>query len=73
MDLELVCSLGEWILFTRGQHCEQQVRTERNSEERSFCEEELRREAADEEGLENPWTEEPGGLQSMGSLRVGHD
>ena len=21
----------------------------------------------------NPWTEEPGGLQSMGSLRVGHD
>ena len=24
-------------------------------------------------GLENPRTEEPGGLQSMGSLRVGHD
>ena len=23
--------------------------------------------------LENPWTEEPGGLQAMGSLRVGHD
>ena len=23
--------------------------------------------------LGNPWTEEPGGLQSMGSLRVGHD
>ena len=23
--------------------------------------------------LENPWTEEPGGLQSMWSLRVGHD
>ena len=23
--------------------------------------------------LENPWTEEPGGLQSMGSLRVGND
>ena len=23
--------------------------------------------------LENPWTEEPGWLQSMGSLRVGHD
>ena len=23
--------------------------------------------------LENPWTEEPGGLQSMGSLRVGHN
>ena len=23
--------------------------------------------------LEMPWTEEPGGLQSMGSLRVGHD
>ena len=23
--------------------------------------------------LENPWTEEPGGLQSTGSLRVGHD
>ena len=23
--------------------------------------------------LENPWTEECGGLQSMGSLRVGHD
>ena len=23
--------------------------------------------------LENPWAEEPGGLQSMGSLRVGHD
>ena len=23
--------------------------------------------------LENPWTEEPGGLQSMGSLRVQHD
>ena len=23
--------------------------------------------------LENPMTEEPGGLQSMGSLRVGHD
>ena len=23
--------------------------------------------------LENPWTEEPGGLQSLGSLRVGHD
>ena len=22
--------------------------------------------------LENPWMEEPGGLQSMGSLRVGH-
>ena len=22
---------------------------------------------------EIPWTEEPGGLQSMGSLRVGHD
>ena len=21
----------------------------------------------------NPWMEEPGGLQSMGSLRVGHD
>ena len=21
----------------------------------------------------SPWTEEPGGLQSMGSLRVGHD
>ena len=20
-----------------------------------------------------PWTEEPGGLQSMGSLRIGHD
>ena len=20
-----------------------------------------------------PWTEEPGGLESMGSLRVGHD
>ena len=20
-----------------------------------------------------PWTEEPGGVQSMGSLRVGHD
>ena len=20
-----------------------------------------------------PWTEDPGGLQSMGSLRVGHD
>ena len=20
-----------------------------------------------------PWTEEPGGLQSMGSVRVGHD
>ena len=24
-------------------------------------------------GLENPWTEETGGLQSMGSLRVGHN
>ena len=24
-------------------------------------------------GLETPWMEEPGGLQSMGSLRVGHD
>ena len=23
--------------------------------------------------LENPWTKEPGRLQSMGSLRVGHD
>ena len=23
--------------------------------------------------LENPWMEEPGGLQSMGLLRVGHD
>ena len=23
--------------------------------------------------LGNPWTEEPGGLQSMGSQRVGHD
>ena len=23
--------------------------------------------------LENPWTEEPGGLQSMGSQRVGLD
>ena len=23
--------------------------------------------------LENSWTEEPGGLQSMGSQRVGHD
>ena len=23
--------------------------------------------------LENPWMEEPGGLQSMGSLRVRHD
>ena len=23
--------------------------------------------------LENPWTEKPGRLQSMGSLRVGHD
>ena len=23
--------------------------------------------------LENPWMEEPGGLQSMGSIRVGHD
>ena len=23
--------------------------------------------------LENPWTEEPGGLQSTGSQRVGHD
>ena len=23
--------------------------------------------------LENPWTEEPGRLQSMGSLRVGHN
>ena len=23
--------------------------------------------------LENPWTEEPGGLQSMGLQRVGHD
>ena len=22
---------------------------------------------------ESPWTEEPAGLQSMGSLRVGHD
>ena len=22
---------------------------------------------------EIPWTEEPGGLQSMGSLRVGHE
>ena len=22
---------------------------------------------------EIPWTEEPGGIQSMGSLRVGHD
>ena len=22
---------------------------------------------------ETPWTEEPGGLQSMGSHRVGHD
>ena len=24
-------------------------------------------------GWKIPWTEEPGGLQSMGSLRVGHD
>ena len=23
--------------------------------------------------LENPWTEEPGGIQSIGSQRVGHD
>ena len=23
--------------------------------------------------LETPWTEEPGGLQSMGSQRVGHN
>ena len=23
--------------------------------------------------LENPWTEEPGGLQSMGLQRLGHD
>ena len=23
--------------------------------------------------LENSWTEEPGGLQSMGSQKVGHD
>ena len=23
--------------------------------------------------LDSPWTEEPGGLQSMGSKRVGHD
>ena len=23
--------------------------------------------------LVNPWTEEPGGLQSIGSQRVGHD
>ena len=22
---------------------------------------------------ESPWTEEPGGLQSMGSQRIGHD
>ena len=22
---------------------------------------------------ESPWTEEPGGLQSMGSRRIGHD
>ena len=25
------------------------------------------------EGQENPWTEEPGRLQSMELLRVGHD
>ena len=24
-------------------------------------------------GQESPWTEEPGGLQSMGSQRVGHN
>ena len=24
-------------------------------------------------GLENPWTEEPGGLEFMGSKKVGHD
>ena len=24
-------------------------------------------------GWRTPWTEEPGGLQSMGSQRVGHD
>ena len=24
-------------------------------------------------GWRNPWTEEPGGLQSMGSQKVGHD
>ena len=23
--------------------------------------------------IESPWTEEPGGLQSMGSQRAGHD
>ena len=23
--------------------------------------------------LENPWTEEPGGLQSIGSQRIGHN
>ena len=27
----------------------------------------------DREAWKIPWTEEPGGLQSMGSLRVGHD
>ena len=26
-----------------------------------------------EKGLATPWTEEPGGLQSMGSTRVGQD
>lgn len=39
--------MGEWLLFTRGQHHDQQVRSEGNFE-RSFCEEELKRDKEDE-------------------------
>ena len=47
-----------------------------------FCTEMMRAQSRVGEGngtplqyscLENPWTEEPGRLQSMGSLRVGHN
>ena len=40
------------------------------------CEDPLAREMATHSSIlpwEIPWTEEPGGLQSMGSQRVGHD
>ena len=44
---------------------------------RSLCREDpLEEEMATHSSIlawKTPWTEEPGGLQSMGSLRVGHD
>ena len=71
--LEYPMDGGAWWATVHGIS---KIRTQLNEFTLTFHSDALEKEMATHSSVPAwriPWTEEPGGLQSMGSLRVGHD